>query len=76
MRHGWEPFPLTTWRVAGFLEEGTLTSKDGSIKDQDEPKEKVPLESWHLNARIDLKVDVSVWEVNQGYGGWGDICQK
>lgn len=33
------------------------------LEDQDEPRKEVPLESRHLNARTDLKGDVSVkWE--------------
>ena len=48
-----------TWR-AGFLEEGALTCGEGSLKDQDEPRAEIPLESRHLNARTDLKGDISV----------------
>lgn len=30
-------------KAVGFLEEGALTCEDGSIKDQDGPREEIPL---------------------------------
>lgn len=36
-------FVMACGKAVGFLEEGALTCEDGFIKDQDEPREEIPL---------------------------------
>lgn len=36
-------FVMACGKAVGFLEEGALTCEDGSNKDQDEPREEIPL---------------------------------
>lgn len=50
----------TMWRAAGVLEDGALTCEDASAQDRDEPRAEIPLGSRLLNARTDLKGDISV----------------
>lgn len=65
----WGPFCGTTCRAVGFRWEDALTSDDRSAKRPGEPSEETPLESGHLNARRDLKKNVSVGEVQMRGGG-------
>lgn len=69
----WEPFHITIWRTASFLEEGALNLRTGLPRDQDEPSEEIPLGIRYLNVGIDLKGDVSFWGVGVVVD---DICQN